>query len=227
MGKKPDRQGLSRTTVDAALDESLERLQTDHVDLYYAHADDESVELVDQVAAFDAVVRDGRARAVGLSNYTPERLRSWIEVARREGMTLPAAIQPRYSLVARQGFELELGPLAREEGLAVFPYPALGSGFLTGKYRTEADFAGNPRGGAARRYAEAGGLRIVDTLAEVADRHGVALPTVALAWLLAKGVTAPIASASRPEQLAPLLAAPALRLGEDDVALLDSVSAEF
>ncbi|WP_151524057.1 aldo/keto reductase [Serinicoccus kebangsaanensis] len=227
VGKKPDRQGLGRASVLAALDESLDRLETDHVDLYYAHADDESVAIADQVATFDEVVTSGRARALGLSNYTPARLREFLETAASQDATLPTAIQPRYSLVSRGDYERTLAPLVAEFDLAVFCYPALASGFLTGKYRTEADFDGNARGGAARRYAEAGGLAVVDALVQVADRHGVEPATVALGWLLAKGVTAPIASASRPEQLAPLMAATGLRLTEDDVAELDEASASF
>lgn len=227
VGKKPDRSGLAHDTVVAALDESLERLQTDHVDLYYAHADDESVPVEDQVATFHSLVEAGKVRAVGLSNYTPERLRAWVATAREQGMTVPAAIQPRYTLVSRTEYETELAPVARELDLAVFSYPALASGFLTGKYRTEADFAGNPRGGAARRYAEAGGLHVVDALVHVAERHGVAPSAVVIAWLLARDVTAPIASASRPEQLDPLFDGVRLQLDAEDVAELDGASAAF
>ena len=227
VGKLPTRQGLARDTVRAALEESLTRLQTDHVDLYYAHADDESVAIADQVATFDELVRSGQVQAIGLSNYAPARLREWVDTAREHGMTLPAAIQPRYSLVSREVYEAELGPLAAELGLAVFCFPALASGFLTGKYRTDADFEGNARGGAARRYADAGGLRVVDALVRVAERHDVQPATVAVAWLLAHGITAPIASASRPEQLEPLLAATSLALSTDDVTELDEASAGF
>ncbi|WP_298746159.1 aldo/keto reductase [uncultured Serinicoccus sp.] len=227
VGKKPGREGLAHDSVMAALDESLERLQTDRVDLYYAHADDETVAIQDQVATFDEAVRGGKVGAVGLSNYSPDRLREFMETAAAQGAVLPTAIQPRYSLVSRSGYENDLAPLVDEFDLAVFCYPALASGFLTGKYRTEEDFAGNARGGAARRYAEAGGLAVVDALVAVADRHGVAPASVALAWLLDRGVTAPIASASRPEQLEPLLAATRLELDEQDRAELDEASAGF
>lgn len=225
--KKPDRMGLAHDNVVRALEESLERLGTDHVDLYYLHYDDEAVAIADQVRTFHSLVEDGRARAVGLSNFSPERMREWFETARREGLTVPAAIQPRYTLVSRMGYERDYAPLVAEFGPAVFPYPALASGFLTGKYRTEADFEGAARGSAAKRYAEAGGLRVVDALVQVGERHGAEPATVALAWLLAKGVTAPIASASRPEQLDVLLAAPGLSLSEADVEELDAASAGF
>ncbi|ANS78141.1 putative oxidoreductase [Serinicoccus hydrothermalis] len=227
VGKKPGREGLGRDSVLAALDESLARLRTDHLDLYYAHADDEDVDIADQVATFDEVVRSGKVRAVGLSNYSPDRLRAFLETAKDQGATVPTAIQPRYSLVSRADYERDLAPLVADFDLAVFCYPALASGFLTGKYRTEEDFAGNARGGAARRYAEAGGLAVVDVLVDVAGRHDVQPASVALAWLLAKGVTAPIASASRPEQLEPLMAAVTLRLTEDEVAELDEASSGF
>ncbi|MFB9732314.1 aldo/keto reductase [Ornithinimicrobium kibberense] len=227
VARKPGREGLSRANVLAAVDESLERLQTDHVDLYYAHFDDEDVPVGEQVAAFDEVVRSGRARAVGLSNFSPERMREWFATAHREGATVPVAIQPRWSLVSRQTYEQDYAPIVAAEQVMVFPYPALASGFLTGKYRGEADFEGAARGGAARRYFEAGGLRVVDVLVDVAGRHGVEPATVALAWLLAKGATAPIASVSRPEQLEPLLAAASTTLTDEDVRRLDEASEGF
>lgn len=227
VARKPGREGLSRANVLAAVDESLERLQTDHVDLYYAHFDDEDVPVGEQVAAFDEVVRSGRAHAVGLSNFSPERMREWFATAHREGAAVPVAVQPRWSLVSRQTYEQDYAPIVAAEQVMVFPYPALASGFLTGKYRGEADFEGAARGGAARRYFEAGGLRVVDVLVDVAGRHGVEPATVALAWLLAKGATAPIASVSRPEQLEPLLAAASTTLTDEDVRRLDEASEGF
>lgn len=226
VGAHPRRKGLTHDNVVAALDESLVRLGTDHVDVYYAHYDDESVPVLDQAVTFDGLVRAGKVRAVGLSNYSPERMREWFETARREGLTVPGAVQPRYSLVSRQTYEQDYAPIVAEFGPAVFCYPALASGFLTGKYRTVADLEGQPRGSAARRYLEAGGLRVVDALVDVGGRYAVEPATVALAWLLAKGVT-PIASVSRAEQLPTLMAAPDLQLSADDVAVLDRASESF
>lgn len=225
--RKPGREGLAHDNVVAALEESLERLGTDHVDLYYAHYDDEAVPVADQVATFSSLVDAGKVRAVGLSNFTPQRMRAWFETAQEQGLTLPQAIQPRYTLVSREGYERDYAPIAADFGAAVFSYPALASGFLTGKYRTEADFEGAARGSAARRYADAGGLRVVDALVQVGERHGAEPATVALAWLLAKGITAPIASVSRPEQLGAILAAPSLALSALDVAELDEASTGF
>ncbi len=227
VGMFETRKGLARENVLAALDESLARLCTDYVDLYYAHYDDEDVSIADQVETFGAVVESSKARAIGLSNFSPERLREWCETAQRAGMPTPAAIQPRYNLVARGGYERDYAPLAREFGLAVFAYPSLASGFLTGKYRTEADFTGQPRAGAARRYFEAGGLRVVDVLVSIAEERKAQPATVALAWLLAKGIAAPIASVSRPEQLQALMAAPSLALTDADIRALDDASHGF
>lgn len=227
VARKPGREGLAHDNVIAALEESLQRLQTDHVDLYYAHYDDEDVPVADQVETFDSLVRDGRVRAVGLSNFSPERMREWFETARSTGASVPVAVQPRYSLVSRADYERDYAPLVEEFGAMVFSYPALASGFLTGKYRSEADLEGQPRGAAARRYLEAGGLRVVDQLVRIAQGYGVEPATVALGWVLAKGVTAPIASVSRPEQLDALMAAPSLRLTPEDVAALDEASQDF
>lgn len=221
------RKGLRHDNVVAALDDSLRRLGTDHVDLYYAHYDDPDVAIHDQVATFDSLVRSGKARAIGLSNFTPERMREWFDTAQREGMTMPSSIQPRYSLMKRADYERDYAQIAAAHNVAVFSYPALASGFLTGKYRVEADFEGKPRGNAARRYYEAGGLRVVDILVEIAERHASQPASVAIAWLLAKGITAPIASASRPEQLEAIMAAPSLRLSDADVSSLDEASENF
>lgn len=227
VGMSQARKGLRHDNVVAALEDSLRRLGTDHVDLYYAHYDDQDVSIADQVATFDSLVGSGKARAIGLSNFSPERMREWFETAHREGMTMPSAIQPRYSLMKRADYEGDYKPIAAEHHAAVFSYPALASGFLTGKYRVDADFEGKPRGNAARRYYEAGGLAVVDVLVDIAERESTQPATVAIAWLLAKGITAPIASASRPEQLQALMAAPDLRLSDAEVSSLDEASKNF
>lgn len=227
VGSLQQRPGLGRGNVVQALEDSLRRLGTDRVDLYYAHRDDESVPVAEQAATFDELVRSGKVRAVGLSNYSPERLREWFETAEREHLTVPVAIQPEYNLVSRRTHEQDLAPIARQFGAAVFPYFGLASGFLTGKYRTAADLEGKVRGGAAGSHVNAQGLAVVDALVGVAEGRGVEPATVALAWLLAKGVTAPIASASRPEQVPALMAAPGLGLTDEEVELLDRASQPF
>lgn len=227
VGSLPQRPGLGRENVVQAIEESLRRLGTDRVDLYYAHRDDESVPVAEQAATFDELVRSGKVRAVGLSNYSPERLREWFETAEREHLTVPVAIQPEYNLVGRRSYEQDVAPVAREFGAAVFPYYGLASGFLTGTYRTAADVEGRTRGAAAGAHVNEEGLAVVDALVDVAEAHGVEPATVALAWLLAKGVTAPIASASRPEQVPALMAAPALALTGEEVEALDRASQPF
>lgn len=231
VGGLPSRAGLSPENVEAALTESLERLQTDYIDLYYAHFDDPDVSIADQVRTAHRLVESGRVRHLALSNYSPARMREWFETATRENLTMPVAIQPHYNLIHRKEYEQDYAPIAREFDVAVFPYFALASGFLTGKYRTEQDFEGTARKRMASGHLSADGLRVVDALVEIAHGHGTesatAPATVALAWLLAKGVTAPIASARTAEQLPALLAATKLQLSDDEIATLDAASAPF
>ncbi len=219
--------GLGRRAVETALERSLERLGTDYVDLYYAHFDDPDTPITAQVETFGALLASGRIRAIGLSNYGPQRLREWCETARRLGVAGPTAIQPEYHLLARKTYEREIAPVAQEYGVAVLPYLALASGFLTGKYRCAADVADRARGHAAQHYLDAGGLTVVDALAQIASSRGEQIATVALAWLLAKGAAAPIASVSRPEQLPALMACADLTLASDEVAALDEASTPF
>ena len=227
VGAKPSRTGLSAANVEAALDESLERLRTDRIDLYYAHYDDEAVSIEEQVRIADGLVRSGRVRHLGLSNYSPERMREWFEVATREGLTVPVAIQPHYNLLARAAYEKDYAPIAREFDAAVMPYFYLASGLLTGKYSTKEDLEGRARKGMVQDQLTEDALAVVDVLTEVAATHDAEPASVAIAWLLAKGTTAPIASASTPEQLPALLAGTALELSAQDVAALDEASAPF
>src|SRR5690606_8154631 len=151
---------------------------------------------------FDALVREGKVRYVAASNLPPERIGEWIEVAERDGLARPMALQPQYSLVARRTYEQEYAPLAHGNGLAVFPYYALARSFVWGKFRTPDDIAGAARGGSVEQYLNEDGLRVVRGLEEVAVDHGVALATTALAWVLAHPtITAPLASATTLEQL--------------------------
>ena len=227
VGSKPGREGLEAANVVTALTESLHRLQTDVIDLYYLHYDDESVEIADQVRTFHGLVASGRVRHLALSNFSPERMREWFETAQRESLTVPVAIQPQYNLLHRAEFENSYGPIAREFDVAVFPYFALASGVLTGKYRSAADLEGRARKGMAQSLVTDASLAVVDALETVATARGAEITSVALAWLLAKGVTAPIASASTPEQVPALIAASRLELTADEVSLLDEASQPF
>lgn len=214
-------------SVVAALDASLERLQTDYIDVFYSHYDDEGVSIEDQARTYDGLVTSGKVRHIALSNYSPERMRAWFEYATAEGLAIPAAIQPQYNLVHRKEFEQSYLPIAREFGAATFPYFALASGFLTGKYRAAADLEGAARQGFAEGYATGEGFAVVDELVRVAEARGVEPASVALAWQRAHGVTAPIASASRPDQLDALVTAGNVELTESEVRALDAASQPF
>ena len=221
--------GLSRAWITRAVEDSLRRLGTDYIDLYQAHRDDESVPLEETLATFADLIAQGKVRAIGASNYTAPRLREALRTSERLGLPRYESLQPHYNLVERAAFEGELEALCRAEGLGVIPYFALAAGFLTGKYRAEADLAKSPRGERnARQYlADPRGPRVLAALDEVAARHpGATAAQVAIAWLIARpSVTAPIASATSLEQLADLVKAAQLRLDQQDIEALDQASA--
>ncbi|GAB2709880.1 aryl-alcohol dehydrogenase-like predicted oxidoreductase [Microbacterium marinum] len=223
VSKHPDFRGLSASNVRAGAEASLRRLGVEAIDLYYAHAEDPDTPLEETVAAFGALVTDGLIRYPAISNFSAENTREWVRIARELGVAEPVAVQPRYNLVDRT-IERDLVPVADELGLAVVPYSALASGFLTGKYRSS-DPAGqaSPRAGTAASYATAEGLAIIAALEEAASAHDVSVASAALGWLRAKG-TVPIASASRVEQVDGLLAGARLELSADEIASLDAAS---
>ena len=225
VSQHPQYSGLSAKNIEAAADASLLRLGLDVIDLYYAHFDDSSTPLEETAAAFDKLVKEGKVRAIGLSNYTPDRIREWFSIARKEGLTLPVALEPQYNLVYRKDYENGLMQVAKDEDLAVFPYFSLASGFLTGKYRTMDDLKGKQREGMVKDFFTQEGLDVVAAMDGIAKAHGVELATVALAWLNHRpGIAAPIASARTPEQLPALLAAAHLELSDEDMQTLDQVS---
>ena len=226
VSQHPEFKGLSAKNVRAAAEASLKRLGVEAIDLYYAHFDDETVPLEETVAAFGQLVTDGLVRYTAVSNYSADRIREWIGLARAAGSALPVAIQPHYNLVHRNDVEEHIIPLAQEFDLSLVPYFSLAKGFLTGKYRTT-DAAGqsSPRAGAAAQYATAQGLEIIDALESIGRAHGVSIAATALAWLRAQPtVAAPIASASRVEQVADLLDGARVELTADEVETLGRVS---
>lgn len=228
VGGMPRRKGLAPANVTAAVEDSLRRLRTDYIDLYYAHFDEEDRPIEEIASTFDRVVREGKARYIGVSNMAPARIEEWLAFARENGLTAPVALQPEYSLVRRRNYEESVAPLAERHRLAVFPYYALAAGFLAGKYRTNADLEGAARGKSVAAHMSEEGLAVVDVVRRQAADRGVAPATVALAWALAKPtITAPLASATSTKQLADLLAAPATRLTANEVAELDTASAPF
>ncbi|MCR2763633.1 aldo/keto reductase [Microbacterium sp. zg.B48] len=226
VSKHPDFPGLSAQNVRAAAEASLQRLGVDTIDLYYAHYDDPSVPLEETVAAFGRLVTDGLVRYTAVSNFSADRIREWIGIAEATGSAVPVAVQPHYNLVHRNTVEESIVPVAEEFGLGLVPYSALASGFLTGKYRsTDAAGQASPRARGAAKYATAQGLQILDTLESVGTAHGVSISATALAWLRVQPtVVAPIASASRVEQVADLLDGARVELSADEIAELTRVS---
>ncbi len=217
--------GLAPATIRSHAEDSLRRLQTDRIDLYYAHFDDAGTPLEETLAAFDELVRAGKVRAVAASNHTPARLAEALAISDREGLARYAALQPHYNLVERDAYEGPLARVAEREGLPALPYFALAKGFLTGKYRPGDAVPDSERAEGARAYLDARGIAVLEALDAVAAAHGVSVAAVALAWLrMQPTVLAPIASARTPAQLADLLPGAALLLSDEQLARLDAAS---
>jgi aryl-alcohol dehydrogenase-like predicted oxidoreductase len=223
----PGERGLSRAHVLRSAERSLNRLQTDTIDLYQAHQDDPDTPLEETLGAFGELVARKKVRAVGASNYSAARLAEALRVSREKNLPRYETLQPNYNLVDRAGYEAELEPQCRSEGLGVIPYYSLAAGFLTGKYRTEADLSKGARGAKVRkRYFNARGLEVLAAVDAVAAQLEASPAQVALAWLMARpGITAPIASATTPEQLEELVGATRLALPPDAVAALSKAGA--
>ena len=217
----------SREVIARGCDASLKRLGIDCIDLYYQHRDNARIPLADSLGAFEKLRRDGKIRAIGLSNFTAERIDEAVATARREGFAAPAALQPWYNLVEREKFEPDLRDAALRNGLGVFPFYGLANGFLTGKYRSAADLSKSQRGERSRGYLEGKGRQVLAALDEIAGETGAALATISLAWLMAQpSITAPIASATSVEQLKELIAAMELKLSPDQLDRLGEASRE-
>jgi aryl-alcohol dehydrogenase-like predicted oxidoreductase len=220
------RAGLSRRWIRQAVDESLQRLQTDRIDLYQAHTDDSHTPLEETLGAFAELITEGKVRAIGASNYSAARLAEALAVSQRRGLPRYECLQPLYNLVDRAPFEAELQALVLREGLGVINFFGLAAGFLTGKYRSESDLAGRARAARVRPYLDERGFRILDALDQAAAALRSTPASVALAWQMARpGITAPIASATSLVQLEELLAAATLKLDADTTAALDAASA--
>jgi len=216
------KQGLRKKYILEAVEASLKRLQTDHIELYQSHKDDEATPLQETLEAYQQLIQQGKVRLIGASNYKGDRLTQAIELARKHNLPVYQTLQPEYNLYDRQAYEQDLAPVAKKFNLGVIPYFSLASGFLTGKYKTLADTKGKNRGSRVEKYFDERGEKILKTLAEVAQDSNAKQASVALAWLLAQPtITAPIASATSTDQLESLFAAVDLKL---DSAALDKLN---
>src|SRR5215210_2045800 len=227
MGDGPNDRGLSRQHIMDGAEASLQRLQTDYLDLYQAHRDDPETPLDETLRAFDDLISQGKVRYIGSSNYRSWRLAEALGESRRLGRARFESLQPKYNLMFRDEYERELEPLCREQGVGVITYSSLGSGFFSGKYRRGQPLPTTPRAaGVEREYFNERGWRILAAVERVAADLGATTAQVALAWIVQRpGITAPIASATSPEQIRELLGCLELTLGAEPVAALDAASA--
>ncbi len=222
----PGKKGLSKTRIREAVEESLTRLQTDYIDLYQSHYDDPETPVEETLEVYSQLIGEGKVRVIGASNYTPERFAESLAASARFGFARYEMLQPEYNLCERTRFESEFAPLCQKEGIGVIPYFSLAAGFLTGKYRSEADLAGRARAARAGRYLNERGFRILAALDAAAASLGATPAQVAIAWLKSRPtVTAPIASATSLDQLRELIAATELKLPAELIVKLDSASA--
>jgi aryl-alcohol dehydrogenase-like predicted oxidoreductase len=220
------RTGLSPKWIRQAVDDSLRRLQTDHIDLYQSHDDDKATPFEDTLGTYADLIRAGKVRAIGASNFTASRLALALDASERFNLPRYETLQPLYNLVDREPYEAELEPLVRARGVGVINFFGLARGFLTGKYRSEADLAKSPRGGGVKDYLNERGFRILAALDETAGALNATPAQVALAWQMARpGLTAPIASATSVAQFEELAGAASLVLDAPTIAALDRASA--
>jgi aryl-alcohol dehydrogenase-like predicted oxidoreductase len=218
------RKGLSKDYIVNAVEASLKRLQTDYIDLYFSHFDDLETPVEETLEAYDQLIKAGKVRIIGASNFSPERLKEAIE-ASKQGLPKYQVYQPEYNLYNREKYESQYEPLILENQLGVTNYYALASGFLTGKYRSEADLTKSPRGGGIKDFLNEKGFKILGALDQVAKQYNAAPASVAIAWLIARpSITAPIASVTNTIQLEDLSSAAGLQLSKEDISLLDQAS---
>ncbi len=221
----PDKKGLSRKYITRAVEDSLTRLQTDHIDLYQSHDDDQETPLQETLETFTDLIKQGKVRAIGASNYNGARLKEALQISKDNGLAAYQCMQPEYNLYAREHYEKKLEPVCRERNIGVISYFSLASGFLTGKYRSELDLSKSSRGQGVKKMLTPRGYKILAALDKVAAQYDATQAGVALAWLIARpGITAPIASATSIQQLDELTKATHLNLRSDAIDLLNSAS---
>lgn len=222
MGNGKD---ISKANILKEVDNSLRRLQTDYIDLYFSHYDDEQTPATETLEAYDELIKAGKVRWIGASNFSAARLKESLEVSKSAGLPKYEVFQPEYNLYNREQYETAYEPIIKEYQLGVTNYYALASGFLSGKYRSEADLNKSQRGGGIKSFLNERGFKILDALDQVAERQGSQPASVAIAWLIARpSVTAPIASVTSTDQLKDLEHAANIQLSADDIQLLDTAS---
>jgi len=222
----PGKKGLSKKYIFQAVEDSLNRLQTDYIDLYQSHYDDPETPIEETLEAFAELIKQGKVRAIGASNFELPRLEKSLQISHDLKIPRYESLQPLYNLYDRAGYESTFAPLVEKTGIGVIPYYALASGFLTGKYRSEADLSKSPRGGGNQKYLNERGFKILAALDELAAEYNATPAQISLAWLIARpGITAPIASATDLDQLNDLIAAAQLKLNAEAMEKLDLASA--
>lgn len=220
------KKGLSGKYIIRAVEDSLKRLQTDYIDLYQSHKDDQATPMEETLEAYDQLIKQGKVKVIGASNFTADRLAKALEISKQHGYAAYQCLQPEYNLMDRAGFEENLESLCLEKGISVISYYSLASGFLSGKYRSEADFNKSPRGGGMKKYLNERGFRILKALDDVSEKHNATPTQVSLAWLMARpSITAPIVSATTIDQLQDLIKAVDLKLDTQSIELLTAASA--
>ncbi len=216
---------LKKNYIFKAVEDSLKRLQTDHIDLYQSHFDDLSTPVEETMDAYAELVKQGKVKAIGASNLSIERLKQSVEYSESKGLPRYETLQPLYNLYDREGFEKELQPFSLQNNIGVINYYSLASGFLTGKYRSENDLSKSARGGGVKKYLNDRGFKILQALDEVAKRYNTKPATISLAWLMAQpAIAAPIASATNTEQLNDLIASANLKLDKEAIDVLNKAS---
>jgi aryl-alcohol dehydrogenase-like predicted oxidoreductase len=225
MEMGPEKKGLSKAYILRAVEDSLQRLRTDHIDLYQSHRDDPDTPIAETLEAYTDLIKQGKVKAIGASNFTAERLTEALKIGNKSGLALYQSLQPEYNLCERAAYESKLEPACLNAGVGVICYFGLARGFLTGKYRSEKDLSKSRRGEGVRKYLDERGFRILAALDQIAKELNSTPTSVALAWLMARpSITAPIASATSVEQLNDLLAAATLRLDQSHIEALNLAS---
>jgi aryl-alcohol dehydrogenase-like predicted oxidoreductase len=218
-------QGLSKKYITQAVEASLKRLQTDYIDLYQSHDDDQDTPLEETMAVFTDLIKQGKVRAIGASNFTGDRLKEALQVSKDNGFAQYQTLQPEYNLYSREDYEKDLEPVCRENNIGVITFFSLASGFLTGKYRSEADLSQSQRGGGIKKYLNERGYLILSALDKVAADYNTTPAAAAIAWVIARpGITAPIASATSIKQLQDITQAVHLKLDAAAIDLLTKAS---